>query len=330
MTQAEFIERWKDERNMYRAWGLFVQKEIEEVLKGASNVTDVDVFLKIPVVPRVKSDDSLIGKAFFRGKSYKNPYAEIEDKVGMRFVVLLTTDIIRLQQIIERSEFWAWSLDRDFEADRDARPYEFAYQSKHYVLRAAKDLKFEGITVTKGTPCEIQLRTLLQHAHSELTHDNIYKRESGSPITAKIERTVAKSMALIEAVDDYFLSAMSELESATELERSALTDLTNFYVERVGEAPQTDKSVALIFDAFRDDIRTRSARDRVEALLSTRGYVTDRIRERAERLYIFRQPWIYLVYALVDSAPNQTAGKWPLTPDELRPIYTDLAKRFPL
>src|SRR3546814_12228521 len=26
-----------------------------------------------------------------------------------------------------------------------------------------------------GTPCEVQLRTLLQHAHSQLTHDTIYK-----------------------------------------------------------------------------------------------------------------------------------------------------------
>lgn len=32
-----------------------------------------------------------------------------------------------------------------------------------------------GMTVTAGTPCEVQVRTLLQQAHSELTHDTIYK-----------------------------------------------------------------------------------------------------------------------------------------------------------
>lgn len=330
MEQAEFLERWNRERDMYRVWGEFVQREIEAELLRNENSVAIDVFLKIPAAPRLKSDDSLLNKAFYRRKTYADPYVQIEDKVGVRFVVLLTTDIGRIQDIIEHSPSWAWSLDRDFETDRDERPYEFAYQSKHYVLRAALDITVDGVAVAKDTPCEVQLRTLLQHAHSELTHDNIYKRDSKSSVTTKIERTVAKSMALIEAVDDYFVSAMSELEAATDVERSALAALMDVYIQQTGRAPQTDKSTALVLDAFREEITARSAKDRVAVLLATHAFVTDRIRERAERLYVFRQPWIYLVYALVESAPNQAARKWPLTPDELRPIYMDLAKHFPL
>ena len=46
------------------------------------------------------------------------------------------------------------------------------------------------------------MRTLLQHAHSELTHDTIYKPSVVQ--TPAMLRAAAKSMALIEATGDYF------------------------------------------------------------------------------------------------------------------------------
>jgi ppGpp synthetase/RelA/SpoT-type nucleotidyltranferase len=330
MDEAEFRERWHRERAMYRAWGALIQAEIEKGLTAGEAFPPLEVFLKIPTTPRLKTEDSLIGKAFYRNKPYRYPYAQIEDKVGMRFVVLLTTDIRRIQDIIEASTSWVCSLDRDFEAEKDERPTEFAYQSKHYVLKAAQQCEFSGITIDQGTPCEVQLRTLLQHAHSELTHDNIYKRDTKSDVTKKVQRTVAKSMALIEAVDDYFLQAVAELEAATDLERSSLASLVEIYVKNVGHPPHNDKSSALIFSAYQEALKTRPVKDFILEFLGKHAYVNEKIRERATRLYMFRQPWIYFIYALVDTSPIPTARNWPLTPEELRQVYVDLGKRFPL
>jgi ppGpp synthetase/RelA/SpoT-type nucleotidyltranferase len=329
MTEAEFLTKWHAERASYAAWGLFVRDQIVHGLEANIERFDAHAFLKIPPEPRTKEDDSLIGKAFHRNKPYADPYVSIEDKVGVRFVVLLTSDINKIQHVIENSDFWTCSLDRDFEAERESRPMEFTYQSKHLVIKAAEDCRLpSGELIAKGTPCEVQLRTLLQHAHSELTHDKIYKRESGSEIAKTVERTVAKSMALIEAVDDYFISVVKELDSATKSERDALATLTAIYSEHVGHPPHTDLSNRLVLQAYRaslgDDLR-----ERLVTLLNQRPQIADLVRARFASQYIYRQPWVLLAYLMADSAPVATAERWPLTPDELRPIYVDLGRAFP-
>ena len=327
MREADFLARWHAERDFYCAWGQFVQAEVERQLKIQNPEIKLDAFLKIKSI-RTKDDDTLLGKAFHRDKGYADPYVDVEDKVGVRFVVLLTADIRKLQQVIEASDAWMASLDRDFEAERDLRPLEFVYQSKHYVLKAAAPIETAGVVVPAGTPCEVQLRTLLQHAHSELTHDNIYKREAGTPVTKRVERAVAKSMALIEAVDDYFVEALRELEAATEQERAALKVLTDQYTTRVGHPPHEDKSNALVLHAFKADLGA-AFETQIQQFLGAHPFVVDRIRERAPTQYIFRQPWILLAYMLVDAQPIVTANRWPLTAAEIRPIYTDLGKPFP-
>lgn len=329
MSESEFIERWESERAFYGAWGRFISAEIHQALTASLRSISVETFIKIEPVPRLKQRDSLLRKAFYSGKGYANPYDEIEDKVGLRFVVLLTSDIRKIQDVIEASRSWTSSLDRDFEAERAAKPHEFAYQSKHYVLRAAHEFNIEGAVIPKGTPCEVQLRTLLQHAHSELTHDNIYKRESTTPVSNGVQRAVAKSMALIEAVDDYFVQATSDLQAATQTERNAINEMLDIYSSRVELAPTEDKSFAVILGVYRQEIEEDSPAHRIGKFLDKYPFVLERVRDRAARIFLYRQPWILLIYSLIPSAPEKTAAAWPFTPEELRPLFNDLGIRFP-
>lgn len=324
MTEAEFIERWRAEKGFYEAWGAFVRDEIQRVLASDLNIR-VEYFLKIPAEPRVKEENSLLGKAFHRGKAYADPYQDIEDKVGVRFVVLLAADIGKISKIVEASPHWTWSLDKDFEADRESRPLEFSYQSKHYVVKAAKDLNVSGTVVCAGTPCELQIRTLLQHAHSELTHDNIYKRDPGTEVSKKIERTVAKSMALIEAVDDFFAQVLDDLEQANQEERASLLVMSELYQRFVGKTPLVDKTNALVLSAFRAELGP-GLRDQLTTLFGKYPFINERIAERFDSQYTFRQPWILLAYYLVSVKPNVVREKWPLTLQEIEPVFTDLGK----
>ncbi|OGQ58176.1 MAG: hypothetical protein A3J24_09530, partial [Deltaproteobacteria bacterium RIFCSPLOWO2_02_FULL_53_8] len=235
MTEAEFIERWHAEIPLYAAWGDFVLALINERLAAEVAPTTLDYFIKVPVKPRLKAENTLVDKAFHRNKGYADPYVNITDKVGMRFVVLLTGDITKVCSVIESlNEFWLYSKDRDYEAERLEKPLEFSYQSMHYIVKVAADLKHNGITIPAGTPCEIQVRTLLQHAHSELTHDTLYKPKT----TAKpgVKRTVAKSMALIEATDEFFAQAMDSINSVIATQTQLLHMLEKIYIEGVGSS----------------------------------------------------------------------------------------------
>jgi putative GTP pyrophosphokinase len=327
LTETEFLERWHAQKPIYEAWGKFVGESIQHGLLEIDGSIDLTYFIKVPAIPRLKTDDSLLGKAFHRGKAYTDPLAEIEDKVGIRFVVLLSSDIAKLSQVVEASPAWTFSLDRDFETEREKRPLEFAYQSKHYVVCAKATTEYGGTTIPKGTPCEIQLRTLLQHAHSELTHGPIYKPSTVAPVSGKVQRTVAKSMALIEAADDFFELVMQDLKQASEGERAALAILKSTYERHVNLLPSLDKTTSLILNTFKDDLGP-DLPERLEALLERYPFVPQRIQERYARNYAYRQPWILLAYLLALSKPAALREQWPIGISELEAVYTDLGRRL--
>lgn len=170
MNQDAFLSKWQTEKPIYQAWGQFIVSKIQESLEKQNNI-DVTSFLKIPAKERTKQDQSLLDKAFTRGKNYKDPYNDIEDKVGVRFVVLLTEDIKKIVNVIENNKLWVAANARDYEQEIEKEPLLFAYQSMHYILKPRSEIEVNGIKIPLDTPCEVQIRTLLQHAHAELTHD---------------------------------------------------------------------------------------------------------------------------------------------------------------
>ncbi len=327
MTESEFLEGWHAQKPLYEAWGKFVGESIQRGLQELDGLIDLAYFIKIPAIPRLKTDDSLLGKAFHRGKSYTDPLSQIQDKVGIRFVVLLSSDIEKLSQVVEASLAWTYSLDRDFEAEKERRPLEFAYQSKHYVVCAKAAIEHGGTTIPVGTPCEIQLRTLLQHAHAELTHGPIYKPSTETPVSGKVQRTVAKSMALIEAADDFFELVMQDLKRASEEERAALAILKSTYERHVSLLPSVDKTTSLILNTFKDDLGA-DLPERLEALLARYPFIPQKIKERYARNYSYRQPWILLAYLLAFSKPAALREQWPIGINDLEAVFTDLGRRL--
>lgn len=328
MNEREILERWETDKPLYRAWAKFIAQEIERRLIPAVAPTPLDYFLKVPMVPRIKGDTSLIDKALYRSKPYKNPYEDITDKVGMRYVVLLTTHISTFCSIIESADceaFWYQTKDKDFEADKVSKPLEFSYQSVHYVLRSKAGLSIDGQNLPEGLTCEVQIRTLLQHAHSELTHDTLYKPKS----TAKpsVKRTVAKSMALIEATDEFFEQAMKDLASASEPQRQLLDYLSSAYMKGIGLEPGQERSNQLVVDALME-LLPQDAPVRIEEFLTAKSYVFDKIKEQKGQRHFFNQPAVLLAYFLVDKKPAQTRDHWPIDSDDLAKVFSDLGVAY--
>ncbi|MBV9931969.1 MAG: RelA/SpoT family protein, partial [Alphaproteobacteria bacterium] len=173
--ETDFVARWHAERAAYDAWGRAISERVTEALGRAIAPVSTGYFLKLPVQPRLKDDQKLIEKAFFRNKGYADPFSAITDKVGTRFVVLLGSEIEAVERALRSIPGWTLSKDRDYESEQNENPFEFNYAAVHYVVRAHQDEEHAGVRVPAGTPCEVQIKTLLQHAFSELTHDTIYK-----------------------------------------------------------------------------------------------------------------------------------------------------------
>ena len=323
MNEQEILDRWAREEPSFRAWAVVVKEEICRELAASLHPNVLDSFLKVEPRPRLKDARSLVDKALYRGKNYEDPYQAITDKAGLRFVVLLTSQIDEVERIICGSTLWTCSKDRDYESERVLRPQEFGYQSVHYVITCDQDRTVDAVAISRGTTCEVQVRTLLQHAHSELTHDSIYKGKKAP--TANVSRVVAKTMALIEVVDDFFESVTRDLRDASAPARGNWEVLQAAYVAATSRSGESQASNYLILDAF-GSLIPADFRAILDAFLAQNGFVTDIIKERAPRQHLFRQPAILLAYWVVHQSPNRAKEMWPLTADELRPIFGDLGK----
>ena len=93
MDEKSFLQAFNEQKEYLKAWGDYVKQSIEERLER------IDI-IKIPITPRIKDDNSILNKAFYRGKNYENPLLDITDKVGLRVVVLLLEEISIIGKII--------------------------------------------------------------------------------------------------------------------------------------------------------------------------------------------------------------------------------------
>ena len=309
---------------MFEAWGDAVVESIVDGLNGNLSALSADIFLRIPPKARLKADVSIVEKAFYR-KNYDDPYNQITDKVGVRFVVLLNSDLKMIEKVIEECDCWIASKDRDFEDEQKQNPIQFDYAAVHYVVYCKGDRTIAGTDVRDGTPCEVQVKTILQHAYSELTHDTIYKPRVDA--TPAMKRAAAKSMALIEATNDYFEDVTRQVAAVTSPERAATAALTPLYQQAVSLEPQTSRLEGLLLDAFQIDDLEHFASE-VANMLAQSDFIGSRIAERANTKLLFRQPSILAAYYLAQSQGADLKEVWPLTEDELRPIFVDLGLAF--
>lgn len=276
-------------------------------------------FLKIQPVPRVKQAESALVKQV--KKQYEDPTTQMTDLVGVRFVVLLKSDIEVIDRVILQSNHWTCSRDRHYEYEVFDDPSVFDYQSVHYVVRLPEERDIGGVIVPADIACEIQVRTLLQHAYAELVHDNIYKPSVKVPESAK--RVVARCMALMESTDELFCQAVQQIE-AISASRTHLRMAVNAAYGEFGEARLAEHEFVLLADTYRDLLEGASV-DQV-ADLARFSPIRTRVAERAKDSDFFAEPCCLLVYWLVKNHHDHVMDRWPLPGYrlELEQICSDL------
>ena len=208
------------------------------------------------ITHRVKTRYSLAEKIDRKNK-YKS-IEEITDIVGVRVITYYSEDVDRVASIIE-AEF-----DVDHENSIDKRealePEKFGYCSVHYVVSMSSErlglTEYQGY---RGMKCEIQIRSVLQHAWAEIEHDTGYKSEK--PIPKELRRSFSRIAGLLEIADKEF----DEIRRTLSTYKKAATE--NLDKQEFGEK---ELDAIIIDAAIQTDSDLRLLNTHIESLIKER------------------------------------------------------------
>lgn len=325
MTEAELKAAFEVRKPALTAFGQWVKAYvIESLVRELGSVSAAEKFFQLPPKPRVKETDSFLEKALVR-KPKSDPMKEITDQVGVRFVVLLLEDIDRIGKIIQAGP-WAYQKDRDHEQERLDKPDYFAYQSDHYVVTTKESHVLEGVTVPSGLSCEVQVRTILQHAYAEMAHKSDYKPSIRLPGEDRkhVKRALAKGSALIETTDDVFRDIEKRLREYDKSIQALLVRSAELYEKLTGEKGAPDSALAhVITDAYREILANVTPSD-LTAWATGKNGLAVTLKEQRVGSVFYRDPVVVLLGLLVSKHSTALPAKWPVDMGYLERYYLDL------
>jgi len=220
----------------YEAFSIKMRSLIEDLVRSRS------IHFQI-IESRAKTLASFEEKVARPGKSYTNAIDEISDLCGCRVITYYLEDVKLVSDIL-KSEFHVLEEELShqppaLQADR------FGYLSAHYVVK----LNEERANLTewasyKSFRAEIQIRTVIQHAWSAVSHALQYKAETEVP--SALRRRLYRIAGLFELADEEFGSirdqrislrksaskAIAAGEKNISLSNASITEFLNSWTRR--------------------------------------------------------------------------------------------------
>lgn len=192
-----------------------VRDRIQEIFAGAD-------LQPLFVSARTKSVDSFREKASRTlepavpggepSLEFPHPLRDLHDLVGVRVIVSLPHEVREAANLIKRrrNEF-------DCRADREkdigsVESGTYGYSSRHLILRTRQNdvVKHyqgalgENVRSTGNYIFEVQIRTILAHAWSEIEHDIRFKNVDQRAWSPYLDRQFTATAAMLEAVESTF------------------------------------------------------------------------------------------------------------------------------
>lgn len=189
----------------YTIYQKFTQ-EVEHLLKNL--ILNKDISCNA-INSRLKDRNSLSEKIDRKDGKYSD-LKELTDIAGVRVITYYAEDVEKVADIVE-CEF---KVDHDNSIDKGKalEPDRFGYCSVHYVVEMNDErLKLKEYQLFAGLKCEIQIRTVLQHAWAEIEHDLGYKSEIAIP--KPIRRSFSRLAGLLEIADKEFQDIRQSLST---------------------------------------------------------------------------------------------------------------------
>lgn len=149
---------------------------------------------------RIKSEQSLAGKLQRKGSKYGS-LSDITDIYGARIIAYYNEDVDRIASLVETIFNVDW--DNSVDKRRMHQFDSFGYNSLHYICRLPKSLYQDPEhPELNQLRFELQMRTALQHAWSDIQHDIGYKTVIETPV--EYHRDLSRLAGILELVDNEF------------------------------------------------------------------------------------------------------------------------------
>jgi ppGpp synthetase/RelA/SpoT-type nucleotidyltranferase len=244
-------------------------------------------------------------------KSYSEFWAECPDVVGCRVVLSVADEKVITLQALERSDEIT-VIDVD-DQSTDADPDRLDYRGLHVHIRASDLVGIDG----RGIRCEVQIRTVAEHAWAETEHKYLYKKSNDIP--ADVRRVFRRLLALVELFDDELQRGVdlvrvhpsfAQHQIVRHLERkyAALTDT-------IGDELTTQEIVKLLAERGYEDVGIfnelvdtylESHESEVRSLIDTHGPKSEAFDPDED--WLLSQPESLLLLALLDQDEYRLAG----------------------
>lgn len=192
----EFVRTYKERRPEHKSFSLELENLVRRILKErnikfqivTSRTKEVSSFGK--KCRNIHEDGDLKGEL-----KYQDPLKQIEDLSGVRVICSTISDRQKIVQALTERFYVAESSDV---GEVRFQQGKFGYQSHHLIAKLKTDLlEYPGYSQFKDFKCEIQIRTVLQHAWAEIEHDIRYKSERDLPEQTKIDFTALAGLLVI-------------------------------------------------------------------------------------------------------------------------------------
>lgn len=187
-TSIEALERYhvanKERWNLFCSTAEYV---LEYELRKHSIYAEVS--------SRVKTLDSCTSNVEKYG--FVNPVSEINDFCGIRIVCVFTRQLDQIEDIIQRIFLVSEKTDKKLDLSME----KMGYQSRHFNATLSDKLSGPHYDDLRSIPCEIQLRTVMQHAWAIASHLLSYKGKLNAP--AGIEREINNTSAALDVLQTH-------------------------------------------------------------------------------------------------------------------------------
>ena len=196
--EKEILQIYSANIEKYQELGEILHNKLTEMIKKNG-------FFTMEVCHRIKTVDSLAEKLRRKSGKYSSIY-DITDLCAARIICYLNVTVDEIAEALKKD----FVLDEYNSIDKRKAlsATQFGYLSLHNIVSLRPEDGFsEELCKIR---CEIQIRTVLQHAWAEIEHDLGYKSSFGIPGT--IRREFSRIAGLLEIADNQFVELNASIQ----------------------------------------------------------------------------------------------------------------------